>query len=679
MSLLPNQAYSMTHRKNILATRLCCWLLLLLCQAPAWADDMPQDLDQLLQRGALDEAADRSDEEETTHYLSRLLAQVEREQLWRKATWQRLLHYKPNLLGGLESQVDGRDFFLSRRGKHDPRAEMRATLAGFFTTMRVPPTQITPQCRFPARYQWLDRELHFDPDLLPTQSCKKFDFYMKGVNPVGLTVVFPAEHPDSPSSMFGHTLIRLDRANQTTATRMLDYTINFAAEAGDASGVGYAVNGLVGGFEGRFRIIPYYMKLREYAQMENRDIWEYRLKVTPEQARFIAAHAWELVPTYYDYYFFTENCAYHLLSLMEPALPQQSLTEDFHGWVLPVDILRQLRRNDLVAEVNYYPSRYRTILARRDLLGAADEKLALAIFNEGLTQYEQTLKSIAEPRQAGILDLAYEYRRYAGIASSQSLDPKLGEDERQLLLARSRLGIPSEPPPIPTPDTPPDLGHPASRIGLGYGAAGDEHFLQIDWRAVYHDWLDPVPGHSTSYALAFGSVAARYYADGNRRRLRLQKLHLIRIDNMEPWDTFFRRISWRVVTGAEALTIGDDDKLAYVLRGGPGFSYSSGNKRHLVYGLVEAEIAAAEAYDNDLRLAAGPSIGLLSTIGPHWRLRLSASYLADLAEDTQDSARLQAGLSWNARQGPSLRLTGGRLRQLDGWHNEALLSIKVYF
>ncbi|HEB92199.1 MAG TPA: DUF4105 domain-containing protein [Gammaproteobacteria bacterium] len=647
--------------------------LYLACPPTALATDAPP----LLQTEHLDKTVQRLSAT-PDHYLIELLQQTEEKRLWERPVWQRLMHYKPTLFGGIESQVDGTDFFLSASGKNDPRAELRATLAGFFTPIQVAPTGLSPQCRFPARYFWLNSQLNFDPKRLPVQACPKFDFFMDGIRPHGITVVFPAEHPDSPSSMFGHTLLRLDRADQTSATRMLDYTINFAAEAEDSSGVGYAINGLTGTFEGRFRVIPYYMKLREYAQMESRDIWEYRLKLTAEQTRFITMHAWEMVPTFYDYYFFTENCAYHLLSLIEPALPEHTLTDSFGSWVLPVDILRVLRSNDLVEDVRYYPSRYRTIQARREGLDDNSEALALTIFNEGLQTSSDRLQQFEAGQQADILDLAYEYRRYTGITSSGVFDPALSDDEQALLLARSRLGIVRGAPQVAPPQTAPDEGHLATRLGLGYGINDAERFIQLDWRAVYHDWLDPAAGHSSGYALAFGSLATRFYPDAEHRRLRLRQLHIVRIDNMEPWDAFFRRISWRVVTGIESLTQ-NDERQGFILRGGPGVSIGTRDKRLLGYGLLEAEIGATAAYADNARLAAGPAIGLMASPGEHWRLRLTASYLADARDRQQDSARLEAGLSWGTHATPSLRLSGGRYRQLDGWYNEAQVSLKIYF
>ncbi|MCB4757690.1 MAG: hypothetical protein LHV69_11790, partial [Elusimicrobia bacterium] len=48
-------------------------------------------------------------------------------------TWRRLLHYRPSLLGFPRSDIDGPNFFLSKRGRRDPQAELDATLDAFFS------------------------------------------------------------------------------------------------------------------------------------------------------------------------------------------------------------------------------------------------------------------------------------------------------------------------------------------------------------------------------------------------------------------------------------------------------------------------------------------------------------------------------------------------------------------
>ena len=46
--------------------------------------------------------------------------------------WKRLLHYRKGFLGGEKSDIDGKDFFLSKRGRKDAQAEMDATIRAFF-------------------------------------------------------------------------------------------------------------------------------------------------------------------------------------------------------------------------------------------------------------------------------------------------------------------------------------------------------------------------------------------------------------------------------------------------------------------------------------------------------------------------------------------------------------------
>ncbi|RMF79850.1 MAG: DUF4105 domain-containing protein, partial [Nitrospirae bacterium] len=288
-------------------------LLLLTATQLAAAAPTPT-LAALLARGDYDAAVARA-RRMPDSYLGELIARAESLHLHRDPEWRALLHDHRTWLGRPVSEVDGRNFFTSRRGKYDPHQELLCTLASFFSRRPVPPTRQSPQCRFRARYTWLRERLRFDPERLPEQACDTFQAFHDAADPVGITVVFPSSHPNSPSSMFGHLLVRFDGRGHAGAARMLDYTVNYAAEAGGAAGATYAVKGLTGGFPGRFRIIPYHMKLREYAQMENRDLWEYRLRLPQPVVERVFEHAWELAGTYFDYYFFTENCAYHLLSL----------------------------------------------------------------------------------------------------------------------------------------------------------------------------------------------------------------------------------------------------------------------------------------------------------------------------------------------------------------------------
>jgi hypothetical protein len=107
-------------------------------------------------------------------------------------------------------------------------------------------------------------------------------------------------------------------------------------------GLDYPVRGIFGGYRGQFSTVPYYLKVQEYRDIENRDIWEYRLNFNEQQIRRLLMHAWELGHASFDYFFFKENCSYHLLSLLEYADPSLHLTERFRFWTVPADTVRVL-------------------------------------------------------------------------------------------------------------------------------------------------------------------------------------------------------------------------------------------------------------------------------------------------------------------------------------------------
>jgi hypothetical protein len=263
-------------------------------------------------------------------YPDELIARSRELRLSERREWHRLLHYTSNLVTpGFHSLADAPRFFLASDGKTSPQNELETTLASFFSEIKETDKDQNPQCAFIARYSWLDRELHFDPALMIKQTCKRFDDWYKALDPTGLTLVFPAASLDNTSSMYGHTLLRVDAKDQNDRTRLLAYSISYAANTNETNGLVFVVKALAGGYPGTFSIMPYYLKVREYSDMENRDIWEYELNLSPEEVDRVLKHAWELGPIYFDYYFFDENCSYYLLELLETARPDLQLTRDF--------------------------------------------------------------------------------------------------------------------------------------------------------------------------------------------------------------------------------------------------------------------------------------------------------------------------------------------------------------
>jgi hypothetical protein len=250
-----------------------------------------------------------------------------------------------NLFGGYTSEQDDPGLLhVSKRPNRSPDAELDATLTQFFSADLVGRSKQPAQCAFVARYAWLREQLSFRRQTAGAYgrangSSDGFRDLMRNRS----HSFFPSAFMNNPASMFGHTFLRIDQRGQTAQTRLLAYTINFAADVPPGSNLDYPVRGIFGGYRGYFSTIPYYLKVQEYRDIENRDIWEYRLNLTEPQIRRLLMHAWELGNASFDYYFFKENCSYHLLSLLEYADPSLHFTDQFLFWTVPADTVRAAR------------------------------------------------------------------------------------------------------------------------------------------------------------------------------------------------------------------------------------------------------------------------------------------------------------------------------------------------
>ena len=312
-------------------------------------------------------------------YASELIARARAARLAQHRQWHTLVHYQPRALGGTSSLIDSPSFFAAVDGKTNPEAELDATIRSFFAPA-APPADQSPQCLRIARYRWLKAELGFDPARLKEQPCPGFEQWFRTLDAERVTLAYPSAYLNNPSSMFGHTLLRIDRPQQREDTRLLSFAINFAADTGPDGGALFAVKGLGGGYRGYFSVMPYYEKVGEYSEIENRDIWEYQLNLEPAEVQMMLQHLWELQGHYVDYYFLSTNCSYVLLSLINTARPDLDLTRGLDLYAIPVDTVRGVVRQDqLLGNIVFRPSAMTRIEGLRDGLDAEEQGLALAL------------------------------------------------------------------------------------------------------------------------------------------------------------------------------------------------------------------------------------------------------------------------------------------------------------
>ncbi|MBC7366736.1 MAG: DUF4105 domain-containing protein, partial [Undibacterium sp.] len=228
------------------------------------------------------------------------------------------------------------------------------------------------------------------------------------VAPHSAVMIFPAAYLNSPSSMFGHTLLRIDQADvQSNKTALLSYAINFGAYIeGSDNSILYAWKGLMGGYPGLFALVPYQEKLSEYRSLENRDLWEYRLNLTQVETERMVEHVWELKQIQFDYFFFDENCSYRLLELLQVARPGLRLTEQFPLTAIPTDTVKAVKEAGLVEKIDYRPSRERELLERAKPLDSDEQQWVLKVSDDQKQLQEPAFKALPRERQALIIDAA---------------------------------------------------------------------------------------------------------------------------------------------------------------------------------------------------------------------------------------------------------------------------------
>jgi hypothetical protein len=576
-------------------------------------------------------------------YLDELIARAGSRRLADDRYWQLLLHYRPAFGGGVRSLVDDPRFFLAPDGKENPEAELAATLRGFFQEGG----REAPRCQFPARFAWLQEKLDIDAERLPPATCSELDKAVAAADPKGAVLVFPAAHMNNPASMFGHSLLRIDNSYHS---ELLAYAVNYAAVTDETNGFAYAVKGIFGLYKGYFSILPYYDKVREYNDMEHRDMWEYVLDLTPEETRRMVLHIWELRNISSDYFFFDENCSYNLLFLLEAARPAVHLTDQAGAWVIPSDTVRAVRESGLISRVKYRPSQAARIRRISTTLGTEERRLAMNLA-EGRTDPA----TVSTP-SAGTLDLAAELLQYR-YARRELEKEEFNRLYLALLTRRSALGPSADTDYAITPPAQPEEGHRTSRAGLGGGYRKGRPFVEFAWRPAYHDLLDQSDGYLPGAQINFLDTHLRYYP--HTEELRLHRLHLVDIVSLSPWDPVFRPISWKVTAGFDQEIHRDDrDHLVFRLATGGGFAATAG-ERGIAYIIGDTDILAGEQLRNGAALGFGASTGILVDLHPDWKLHLAARSIYYVAGDPHLAIKGEVGQNVRLGQNQSLQLTVG--------------------
>ncbi|MCO7223585.1 DUF4105 domain-containing protein [Pleionea sp. CnH1-48] len=450
-------------------------------------------------------------------------------ELSQSAQWKALLHYRSSSLFGAESEVDDVSFFLHPEGKTSLYKELEGTIRAF---------QATPDlaCQFPARYHWLSQQLDWNVEQL--NQCAELQKWLTQLNPHSMSLIFPSFYMNSPSSMFGHLFLRIDPEHDNN--KLLSFSVNFGANINENdSSIAYTVNGLAGGYPGVLNVMPYYEKVKEYNDIESRDMWEYKLALDEQEVLFVMLHIWELKDRYFDYYFVDENCAYRIVSLIEVAKPELALTEPFASAAIPSEVIKELEAKQLFSKSEYRPSIVTVLNAYYGQLTETEQHWLQRLMQTTDELNHPDFLQLSESSRARVMDALTQYLRFqlTQIEENESA----AKQAHQVMIARSKLKTTASLNPEVSDGIPVLEGHDAFLLELGTFHLDDEHFADVTFRPAYHSLTDPGHGYQAGAQIKFSEISLYYDDDW-----KLKNFQLLNILSLAPVTVFTSPISWEV-------------------------------------------------------------------------------------------------------------------------------------
>ncbi|MCU4360025.1 MULTISPECIES: DUF4105 domain-containing protein [Acinetobacter] len=530
---------------------------------------------------------------------------AEQQNLDQDITWQRLMYANKNQ----KSEVTYSGYFLSENGKNNLKEELKADISALF--MPAQDNQ-SIRCKFPARSQWLMQKVGIQESELPQVKCTEFENWIGQIKPHKATLIYATDFMGNPSSMFGHTLLRLDPKDQQQLN-LVSYAVNYAATVAGNDNWSYAWKGLTGQYPGEYSLMPYYRKVKEYGDFESRDLWEYELNLSPEETRFLVSHIWEMQHVSFPYYFVSDNCAYRLLGLVDLVKPESNLQEKFTYASIPMETIKSMQQQGLTKAPVYRPALETQLLSQAHQHGASLAKVAHQIAMLPIQQSSQILKSFTEQDQAKILEMAYDdlYLQFIGRKVEESIaQPQL----RQLLALRSQIDLDKQRQEPKRPTKEPTQGHNARNLSVKAGEVQGDKFIELGHRQAYHDLIDPQGGYRAGTQLLFLNGNAQWRDD----HLKLERLDLLEVNSYNPIQPFKTPLSWgfNLSWRQEAINDGNfsEDKQHGVasFNAQVGYSLADYGRKHICYGQVQTYVQTGSNLDKGWRVGMGPTLGCMN-------------------------------------------------------------------
>jgi len=402
--------------------------------------------------------------------------------------WLTLLHYEVSPTGKIRNGYVNTDaFYFSENGRNSPADELHATIQAF-SNPTASSSANNPLCQFPARRLWIEA----NSDLTFKEAdCPEFAEWAQLDTARSISMLFATGHFSSPASFFGHNFLKINQDNG--GSYLLDTAINFGALIPpNENPLTYLATGIFGGYEAVYSAEPFYRFLSKYGEEDLRDVWEYELALTKEQQVLLISHLWELKDMQFPYFFFRENCAYHISALLNLFTTAEYVPK-YMPWAMPITVFdgmmtAEIDGKPLIANIELHRSR-RTLFQDRFAQSPPKIKRLIHLHALGDVDFDKTegYKALSEDEKIWLIDTLLDYSTFMSKEKGGDVHKEV---QRQLLLQRLSLKQGEIEASLIDKSNPPHLGQKPGYAAIGITSrhqASGMGFVRI--RPAYYDFL----------------------------------------------------------------------------------------------------------------------------------------------------------------------------------------------
>jgi hypothetical protein len=599
--------------------------------------------------------------------IQQLLQKAGHLKIGSSRAWKKLLFISDKIPSWPQRPViDDPTFILTDGGWVSAEKELQATLEAFSTdrSILIDGEMQPSRCIFAARYAFLDTHLNLQEAGIRKPDCQKLLDFQTYTQYSGASLVFSNYYLNNPSSMFGHTFLRLHRGGDARygSIPLLDDAINYAAQVSNPHDPLYPIKGLSGFYRGRWAMLPYYSKVQEYSNFESRDLYEYSLHLTAEDLQRLSLLLWEQGAFYSHYYFLSENCSYHILLLLEAVRPDLHLTDKLGISVIPIDSLHALADAGVLDQMHVRPSLLTRLEERFSQLdkNARDDLESMIENRHALPAVKA--RSCDAACRAAALDVFIEWQEYHNKSAGAIGAKEIQDERRQVLLARADLKVPSEPLTIGRSFAPPHEAHRTTTFGVLARQSSEGPGAILRLRPALHDPISRVDGYGPGMGISF---LDSYFSLADKKKPVLSKLDLLEITSIPHTNALWRPWAWYFHTGYRdqrrdtkaCLQLDSCRNIDLGFAIGPQLRISSALS---TYALLGGKVF----YDMDRQRTLGRPQGVLALLYQSDRFALQAQARPEVHQNGGVLTPASLGVSYTMNRATELRL---RAESIGNW------------